>query len=353
MKIYELLLPHNLKDKSLTSKAYKDIDTLQARMNLYVDKITSMASGKAQDFLKTKLQADYTALKDIIKKHSLVSEGELGSYGGEKLPKMKSDPMDVATSIDDEPEGSYNMDTDGMDAKKYVEKYMHLLPKKYQMVLKMRYISGMYTDEIADAFGITRSKLATIENNAMDQLRQAMLSDKDAAVHTPIDRERRYFYEAGVLPGAGQLSAKRKENGDKRSAAVASPGSISKKDIISEAVHKLPLTPGDFNLVKQLMKHPIPAIVAPMYVMEIIDDDELNDQFRSLENTYPDRDVRPLIVDWVRRVMPDQMYHFGQEVADENQKKGTFSPLHGDDPHQNKGSSFTGTGSSGDAYGKF
>ena len=351
MKIYELLLPHNLKDKSLTSKAYKDIDTLQTRMNLYVDKITSMASSKAQDFLKTKLQADYTALKDIIKQHSLVSEGELGSYGGEKLPKMKSDPMDVATSIDDEPEGSYNMDTDGMDAKKYVEKYMHLLPKKYQMVLKMRYISGMYTDEIADAFGITRSKLATIENNAMDQLRQAMLSDKDAAVHKPIDRERRYFYEAGVdwkgtVDGIYQAS----ETGK---VIVASPGSISKKNIISEAVYKLPLTPGDFNLVKQLMKHPIPAIVAPMYVMEIIDDDELNDQFRSLENTYPDRDVRPLIVEWIRRVMPDQMYHFGQEVADENQKRGTLSPLHGDDPHQNKGSSFTGTGSSGDAYGSF
>jgi hypothetical protein len=193
MKIYEILLPKTLKDKSLTGKVYKDIDTLQTRMNLYVDKISNMATGKARDFLKTKLQADYTALKDIIQKSS----------------------------------------------------------------------------------------------------------------------------------------------------------------IVSEAVHKLPLTPEDFNLVKQLMKHPIPAIVAPMYVMEVIDDDELNDQFRSLEENEPNRDVRPLIVEWIKRVMPDQMYHFGQEVADENQRKGILSPLHGDDPHMYKGGSWTGSGASGDAYGKF
>ena len=191
MKIYEILLPKALKDKSLTGKVYKDIDTLQTRMNTYVDKIGSMAAGKARDFLKSKLKADYTALKVIIQKNSLVSE----------------------------------------------------------------------------------------------------------------------------------------------------------------AVHKLPLTTEDFNLVKQLMKHPIPAIVAPMYVMEVIDDDELNDQFRSLEENEPNRDVRPLIVEWIKRVMPDQMHHFGQEVASENERKGILSPIHGDDPHMYKGASFTGTGSSGDAYG--
>ncbi len=122
---------------------------------------------------------------------------------------------------------------------------------------------------------------------------------------------------------------------------------------VTEAVHKLPLTPEDFDLVKKLMEKPIPAIIAPIYIMEIIQDDELNDQLRSLEESQPGRDVRPLIADWLKRVMPDQMYRFGQEQGDETQKLGLLSPIHGYDPHQYKGSSFTGTESSGDAYGYF
>jgi len=119
---------------------------------------------------------------------------------------------------------------------------------------------------------------------------------------------------------------------------------------LTEAVHKLPLTPKDFDLVKHLMERPIPAAVAPIYIMEIIEDDELNDQFRSLEESDPGRDVRPLIVDWFKRVMPDQMHRFGQETANDTLRKGTLSLIHGYDPKMYKGSNEPLTG---DAYGMF
>ena len=119
---------------------------------------------------------------------------------------------------------------------------------------------------------------------------------------------------------------------------------------LTEAIYKLPLTVEDFDLVKKLMERPIPAAVAPIYIMEIIEDDELNDQFKSLEESDPGRDVRPLIVEWFRRVMPDQMHRFGQEIADENLTKGILSPIHGYDPKQYKGSNEPITGN---AYGMF
>src|SRR5271165_888456 len=106
---------------------------------------------------------------------------------------------------------------------------------------------------------------------------------------------------------------------------------------IAEAVHKLPLTPDDFELVKKLMEKPIPAIIAPIYISEVIEDDAFTDELNSLAETDPGRDVRQLIVDWIDRVMPDQKHRFGQEVGDMDQKKGMFSVLHGYDPHYYKG----------------
>lgn len=126
---------------------------------------------------------------------------------------------------------------------------------------------------------------------------------------------------------------------------------VENKKAISEAVHKLPLKEEDFELVKTLLEKPIPAVVAPIYISEVIDDDELNDQIRSFEETEPGRDIRPLVVEWLKRVMPDQMHRFGQEVADEYQRKGVLSPIHGYDPKQNR-SRFT-TPISGGAYGRY
>jgi len=120
---------------------------------------------------------------------------------------------------------------------------------------------------------------------------------------------------------------------------------------IMEAVTKLPLTNADFDLVKTVMQRPIPAVIASIYISDIIEDDELNDMIASLEDTEPDRDIRPLIVDWFKRVMPDQMHRFGQEVAGEQQRQGVLSVVHGYDPKMYKGGTDTGTESSGNAYG--
>jgi hypothetical protein len=132
---------------------------------------------------------------------------------------------------------------------------------------------------------------------------------------------------------------------DHRAITVTRPGAI-----VTEAVTKVPLSHDDFKLVKQLMNKPIPAAIAPIYIQEIIGDDEFNDLLNELEKTEPNRDVRPLIVEWFRRVMPDQMYRFTGDTEDYEQKMGLYSPLHGYDPHQYKGSNDPVTGN---AFGRF
>jgi len=119
---------------------------------------------------------------------------------------------------------------------------------------------------------------------------------------------------------------------------------------VAEAVHKLPLTEKDFDLVKELMGRPIPAAIAPIYIQDIIEDDEFNDQLLALEDSNPSLDVRPLIVEWFKRVMPDQMHRFTDDLPSENQKKGLLSPIHGYDPKMYKGSNEAITGN---AYGRF
>jgi len=118
---------------------------------------------------------------------------------------------------------------------------------------------------------------------------------------------------------------------------------------LAEAVHKLPLSHDDFEVVIEVMKKPIPAAIAPIYISEIIEDDELNDQIKSIEDTDPARDIRPLIAEWFNRVMPDQVYRFTGDHQSEHQKKGVLSPIHGYDPHQYHGTNDPITGS---AYGR-
>lgn len=119
---------------------------------------------------------------------------------------------------------------------------------------------------------------------------------------------------------------------------------------VAEAVRKLPLSNDDFDLVKKVMEKPIPAAVAPIYILEIIDDDELNSQLLELEDSKPGLDVRPLIAEWFRRVMPDQMIRFEDQEVDHNQRIGLLSPIHGYDPKMYKG---TNEPITGNAYGRF
>lgn len=143
-------------------------------------------------------------------------------------------------------------------------------------------------------------------------------------------------------PSKDFLKLKLKDKCDKLKEIL---GSI---DIVTEAIHKLPLSHKDFEIVKELLCRPIPAIIAPIYILDVINDDELNDQIKSIEETQPNRDVRPLIVDWIKRVMPDQLCRFNDDEQTLSQKNGVLSPIHGYDSKSFKG---TNDPLTGNAYG--
>lgn len=93
---------------------------------------------------------------------------------------------------------------------------------------------------------------------------------------------------------------------------------------VTEAVRKIPLISEDFDRLKSLMENPIPAVVAHIFIGDLIDDDELSDSIKSIEEVHPGRDVRPLIAEWVKRVMPDQLYRFRDDKFDTS---GNMSPI--------------------------
>lgn len=318
MKILELLLPKSMIDKGLSTKSMKQIDTLQVRMDLYVDKLCGMAAGTARDFLKSKLKADYIALKDIIKKNNIAESVE---------------------NIEDKQYEVYDRQTGKVVGKPYSN-----LSRASRAVDRLDNKYGGYRygkRPIAPVSPIA-------ETEELDELSVNTLksyfgkSGKDAEGHIAKAK-------AGEDKDSSSAHAKKRMGGMKQAMGKLSKAK-QRGEKLSEAVHKLPLTPEDFEMVKRLMEKPIPAIVAPIYISEIINDDELNDQFTSLEETDPGRDIRPLIVEWLSRVMPDQMYRFGQAVADENQRKGLLSPIHGYDDHQYKSANDV---SPGNATGRF
>jgi hypothetical protein len=118
---------------------------------------------------------------------------------------------------------------------------------------------------------------------------------------------------------------------------------------LTEAVHKLPLSDSDFELVKQLMLHRIPAAVAPIYIQEIIDDDEFNSMLSEFAEINPAMDVRPHVAEWIKRVMPDQLYRFNDSAQTLKQQLGQTSVIHGYEPEQYHGSNSPVTGN---AYGR-
>lgn len=122
---------------------------------------------------------------------------------------------------------------------------------------------------------------------------------------------------------------------------------ISSIHPVSEAVHRVPLSNNDFELLAKLMEKPIPAGIAPIYINDLIDDDEFNQQLECFD---PGMDVRPYIAEWVNRVMPDQMYRFDDNRVDKSDRNGKMSIIHGYDPHQYKGQSMEVTGNN--AFGR-
>ena len=285
MKILEILLPKSVRDKDISPKHVQRIDLLQKRMDTYVDKIGDPAtSSKGREFLKSKLKDDYDELRNVIKD----AIAEHISHTKESV-KQRLDKSCWS--------GYHKADTKtkgGTKVNNCVPNESAELPstETYETYDRKtgQKVGGPYT---------TRSRARA----AVDRL------------------DNKYGgYRYGYRP-------------------------IAK---LNEAVRKLPLTNEDFELVQTIMNRPIPAAIAPIYIQEIIDDDEFNDQLLELENSNPGLDVRPLVVEWFRRVMPDQMFRFTDEHQTTRQKLGTLSPIHGYDPHMYTGSNDPITGN---AYG--
>jgi hypothetical protein len=123
--------------------------------------------------------------------------------------------------------------------------------------------------------------------------------------------------------------------------------SQSKK--INEAVHRVPLSEDDFDRLKEVLNHYIPATLSEIYLGELIQDDELDSQIMEFEKRDPNADIRPLIVEWIDRVMPDQKHRFYPEQKFQN-RQGNMSVVHGYDPGYFRG---TNNPITGNAYGRF
>ena len=289
MKILELLLPKSIKDKDISPKHALKIDNLQQRMNKYVDKIGNPSTtDKAREFLKAKLKQDYDELKDVIE---TVTEHIVKHGSGYRLVSQKGKNL-----------GDFKSKKAAAKHEGEVE-YFKSRPKE------------SVNEPIAATYEIVDSKTGKVVGKPYNSRSRATgRADK-------LDNEYG-AYRYKVRPVGGPLT---------------------------EAVHKLPLTDNDFDLVKQLMCHPIPAIVAPIYLQEIFDDDEFNSMLQEWEETNPSMDVRPQVVEWFKRVMPDQMHRFTGDKQTMKQKMGLQSVLHGYDPHMYHGSNDPITG---DAYGR-
>jgi hypothetical protein len=288
MKILEILLPKNVKDKDISPKHVQRIDLLQKRMDTYVDKIGDPAtSSKGREFLKSKLKDDYDELRSVIK--TAIDEHIVKHGSGYRLLSHKGKNL-----------GTFSSKKDAAKHEGEVE-YFKSHPKESTEVP---------TQETYEVYDTKTGQKVGGPYTSTSRARSAVdrLDNKYGGY--------RYKYRP-----------------------------VTK---LNEAIRKLPLSNEDFELVQTIMNRPIPAAIAPIYIQEIIDDDEFNDQLLELENSNPGLDVRPLVVEWFRRVMPDQMFRFTDEHQTTRQKLGTLSPIHGYDPHMYKGSNDPITG---DAYG--
>jgi hypothetical protein len=259
MRILEILLSKEVRDKGISQQQISRIDALQKRMDSYVDKICDpKTSPKGREFLKAKLRDDYHELKDVIEHVHKIAEDSVP-------PVEPVAPIEAFEVVD--------------------SKTGKVVGKPYSSRSRAR----ARVDKLDNEYGGYRFKVRRVGGTDM--------------------------YESKL----------------------------------NEAVHKLPLTEEDFELVKTLMSRPIPAVIAPIYIQEIIDDDEFNDMLNEFAEMEPGMDIRPHVAEWFNRVMPDQMWRFGGDVQSLKQKLAQTSVIHGYDPHMYHGSNEPITG---DAFGR-
>lgn len=380
MRIVEILLPRGITDKSLSPQHTKHIDALQQRMDAYVDKIMDPnTSPKGKEFLKAKLRTDLQDLKSTIQtvteqeiselfKHSNTRDWEWTFRGAEEV----SADFEVG-NIPYKFYAYTGADT-GSDAGLWDVEFQ-ATPRRHDVIPAHKRFAVTGTGNATEVFSIVvdimksflseyKTKIDRLTFNAIEESRkklyyrmvQRLLPDWKLSIEGDTfiaknpngkiaedgvpEKYEIYDRKTGYrIPGRGPYT-------DRKQASRA----VDKLDnqyggykygyrlvknpaVIKEAVHKLPVSHDDFDLVKQLMSKPIPAAVAPIYIQEIINDDELNDMLLELEDSDPGRDVRPLIVEWFKRVMPDQLYRFTGAEDTMQRKQGLLSPIHGYNPH--------------------
>lgn len=346
MKILELLLPKGIKDADLTPKAAERIDMLHKRMNKYVDKISDPStSQKGKEFLKAKLKQDYDELKDVIEtvtEHIVKTGGgyRLVSHTGKNLGDFESHK--AAAKHEGEVEYFKSHPKEGVaEAEGDPEGVPHLTKTILTHIVQQIGTEGAHAIVKSLEWG----------DGAAKELLQ--LITKDLKNNISMAESVKQRLDPSCWSGY-------KKSGTKMKGGVRVNNCVKNEDVnalpskdtdakLTEAVHKLPLSDSDFELVKQLMLHRIPAAVAPIYIQEIIDDDEFNSMLSEFADMNPSMDVRPHVVEWIRRVMPDQMYRFDDSGQTLKQRLGQTSVIHGYDPHMYHGSNDPITGN---AYGR-
>lgn len=315
MRIVEILLPKSVSDRSLSKQYINRIDVLQKRMDKYVDAIMNpKTTPNGREFLKSRLKDDLYDLRGLLKPLQRIDtlaethpNQQLSiynpngtTYRNEYMPVLNPDPIDNAEPLSSIEDQSYDQDFDKEKIKRIVSSQLDKLSPRCRQILKMKFWSDMTDHEIAQRLNLSNARVSQIIRRSLYHLSRNSTGLRN----------------------------------------------------LREAVHSLPLSDDDFELLKKMMDKPIPAVIAQIYIHDIIDDDEFNDQIAELAEKDPRMDIRPFIVEWIKKVMPDQMHRFGQEVGDEKLRKGILSPIHGYGLSSSNKGTDTGTQSSGNAYGR-
>lgn len=380
MRVVEILLPKNIKDKDLSQEKKRQIDFLQRRIDSYVDKILDPKTTNAgREFLKARLKDDYDELKGLLPHIHHIAEESSVQYEvydrktGEKVPNRGPyNSKDMARRAVDKLDNAYGAYRYGWrpvhaikelfdpnndwqwtfrgSEEKVAEFKVGNIP--YKFVAYSTTNGTWYVEFSADLPELKRkgkahSVTGTGNSNqvfsiVVDIMRDFLKNTPDikSLVITSEEENRTNLYLRMI---------KRLMPGYKVNFDGVNTIEVYKNNLINESVNKIPLTDDDFDAIKLMFEKPIPAAVAQIYISEFIDDDEFSDQLKYLEDEDPGRDVRPLIVEWIDRVMPDQMYRF--RGIPKSDREGLMSPIHGYDPHMYKGSNDPITGNN--AYGSF
>jgi RNA polymerase sigma factor (sigma-70 family) len=84
-----------------------------------------------------------------------------------KMPTLKTDPVDNAVRWGDDDTGSYEQNFGKEEMKRIIAKHLDLLDEKQKKVLKLRFWDGMTTQEVASVLNVSQSRITQIENKAM------------------------------------------------------------------------------------------------------------------------------------------------------------------------------------------